>query len=277
MSTATIPRDTPIHRLGRITLNHVCGLGDLAMFCGKVVQRMLAGLPRRSVMLTSLYEVGVLSLPVVLVTGAFIGMVLAVQSYDQLRLMRLENRLGSVINISIVKELGPVLAATMLAGRIGCAIAAELGTMRVTEQIEALRALGADPIRYLAVPRFIACVTLIPLLTILADAMGVFGGWFFGTQVLGVDSFFYWHHTLVYITAYDFLSGLVKSVFFGASIAFISCHQGFQCGSGAEGVGRAATQAFVFSFVSILAVDFLVGIVVNRLYFLLWPVPSAFG
>ncbi|QDT36672.1 MlaE family ABC transporter permease [Stratiformator vulcanicus] len=277
MATVSVPRDTSLHRLGRVTLHTVCGLGDLTLFALNVIRSSLAGRPRRSVTLTCMYEIGVLSLPVVLVTGGFIGMVLAVQSFDQLRLMRLENRLGSVINITIVKELGPVLAATMLAGRVGSAIAAELGTMRVTEQIDALRALGANPIRHLVVPRFLACLLLIPLLTVLADAMGIFGGWFFGTQVLGVNSFFYWHHTLVYITAYDFMSGLIKSVFFGASIGLIASHQGFQCGSGAEGVGRAATQAFVFSFVSILVLDFLIGIVVNRLFFLLWPVPSAFG
>src|SRR6185369_3552970 len=115
-------------------------------------------------------------------------MVLAAQSYSQFQVLGLETRLGAVINISLVKELGPVLAATMLAGRVGSSMAAELGTMRVTEQIDALRALGANPIQYLVVPRFLACVLLIPLLTIFSDAAGVIGGWFFGTQVLGISS-----------------------------------------------------------------------------------------
>ena len=122
------------------------------------------------------YPIGVLSVPVVAITGTFIGMVLAVQAYHPVRMMGLATRLGSVINISLVKELGPVLAATMLAGRVGSAMAAELGTMRVTEQIDALSALGTNPIYYLVVPRFLACLLLIPLLTLMADFMGVIGG-----------------------------------------------------------------------------------------------------
>ena len=164
----------------------------------------------------------------VLVTGAFIGMVLAVQTYDQFRMMRMETRLGAVINITLVKELGPVLAATMLAGRVGSSMAAELGTMRVTDQIDALRALGANPIHYLVVPRFLACFLLIPMLTAVADGVGMVGGWFLGTQVLGVNSFHYWDHALDYVTAYDVLTGIVKSVFFGAAIALIACHRGFR-------------------------------------------------
>jgi len=228
---------------------------------------------RKSVVLPLMYEVGVLSIPVVLITGGFIGMVLAVQSFDQLRMMHLETRLGSVINVSLVKELGPVLAATMLAGRIGSSMAAQLGTMRVTEQIDALKALGANPIHYLVVPRFLACFLLIPLLTILADGMGMFGGWLFSTQLLGINSFHYWHHTSEFLTAYDVLTGVFKSFFFGAAIAVVSCHRGFHCGAGAEGVGKAATEAFVMSFITILILDFFLGMFCNALYYLLWPAP----
>jgi phospholipid/cholesterol/gamma-HCH transport system permease protein len=160
-----------------------------------------------------------------------------------------------------VKELGPVLAATMLAGRVGSALAAEVGTMKVTEQIEALRALGADPHAYLVAPRFLACFLLIPVLTILADAMGMLGGWYVSTQILGVSSYHYWYYSDQFITAYDFLTGVAKSMFFGAAIALVSCHRGFHAGSGAEGVGHAATQAFVVSFIAILLLDFLLGII----------------
>ena len=267
------PLVTPIHVLGRFVVGFVSGTGDLMLFAFAMFRRLGSGLPRSAVLLPAMYQTGVLSVPVVLVTGAFIGMVLAVQGYDQLHLMRMESRLGSVINISLVKELGPVLAATMLAGRIGCAIAAELGTMRVTEQIDALRALGADPIKHLVVPRFLACVLLIPLLTILGDAMGMFGGWLFSTQLLHIDNFHFWHHTFRFVTAYDFLSGLFKSVFFGGTIAIVSCHRGFHCGAGAEGVGKAATEAFVLSFMMILALDFLLGIVISTTYYILWPMP----
>lgn len=256
-----------------MTVESIELLGDLACFFWKMAGWLCARLPRGQVLWPTMYQIGVQSLPVVMVTGAFIGMVLAVQTYDQLRLMHLENRIGSVINISLVKELGPVLAATMLAGRVGSSMAAELGTMRVTEQIDALRALGADPIQYLVVPRFLACFLLIPCLTLVADGVGMVGGWFFSTQVLGINSFFYWFHTENYITAFDVLSGVFKSVFFGAAIAVISCHRGFHCRAGAEGVGRAATEAFVYSFVAILATDFLLAVVFGVLYRLLWAAP----
>ena len=222
-------------------------------------------------LVANMHEIGVRSLTVVLITGLFIGMVLAVQTYDQFKALRMESRLGAVINISLVRELGPVLAATMLAGRVGSAMAAELGTMRVTEQIDALRALGANPIHYLVVPRFLACFLLIPMLTALADAIGIFGGWFLSVEVLGINNFHYWHHATSYVAAYDVLCGLVKSVFFGAAIALIGCHRGFHCGAGAEGVGRAATEAFVLSFVIILGLDFFTNVFFNTLYYLIWP------
>lgn len=199
---------------------------------------------------------------------------MAVQSYDQFRFMHLETNLGAVINITLVKELGPVLAATMLAGRVGSAMAAELGTMRITEQIDALRVLGANPIHYLVVPRFLACVLLIPMLTVMADGAGVVGGWFFSTQVCGIDSLHYWNHTQDYLGWFELAGGIWKSVFFGAAIAVIACHRGFNCTAGAEGVGRAATEAFVYSFVAILILDFFLGIAINALYPIL-GMPSA--
>lgn len=264
-------RDTIIHAIGRSVLVAVESVGSLSLFAMQLLRWIAHGLPRRAVLMPTMYNVGVLSLPVVIVTGGFIGMVLAVQAYDQFRMMHLETRLGAVINVSLVKELGPVLAATMLAGRVGSRMAAELGTMRVTEQIEALKALGANPIHHLVVPRFLACFLLIPLLTAIADGVGILGGWFFSTQVLAINSFHYWHHAELYITAYDVLSGLFKSVFFGASIALVACHRGFHCGAGAEGVGRAATESFVLSFVAILVLDFFLGIFLNSLYYALWP------
>jgi phospholipid/cholesterol/gamma-HCH transport system permease protein len=238
---------------------------------------MAVRLPRRLVLLQSAYQVGVLSVPVVVVTGAFIGMVLAVQSYDQLRLMHLETQLGAVINVSLVRELGPVLAATMLAGRVGSAIAAELGTMRVTEQIDALRALGADPIQHLVVPRFVACCLLVPMLSALADSMGILSGWLVATQMFHINDFHYWLHSRMTVTAYDVFCGLFKSTFFGAAIAIVSCHRGFHCGAGAQGVGRAATEAFVFSFGAILAIDFLMGMFLTAFYYVLWPNGSVGG
>ena len=258
-------------RLGARTAQGVTLLGDLALFATRLAGWMLSGLPRRAVLVDCLYNVGVRSLSVVMVTGTFIGMVLSVQSYDQFRMFHLESRLGAVITMSLVAELGPVLAATMLAGRVGSAMAAELGTMRVTEQIDAVRALGAHPIQYLVVPRFLSCVLMIPLLTAVADGCGILGGWVFSTQLLGVDSYNYWFYTCNYVTAYDVMSGLLKSTFFGAAIALIACHRGFHCGAGAEGVGTAATESFVRSFIAILILDFFLGVFTNNLYYMIWP------
>lgn len=274
MSSVSLKADpSPIHTLGRWTVDFITIIGDLAYFTLQMLGWMIVRMPRGQILWPAMHDVGVLSAPVVMVTGLFLGMVLAVQSYDTLRIMHFESRIGSVINASLVKELGPVLAATMLAGRIGSAIAAEIGTMRVTEQIDALKALGANPIAYLVVPRFLACFCLIPMLTLLADGIGMLGGWAVSTQVLGVSSYYYWFYSESFLTAYDVVSGTLKSVFFGSAIAIIACHRGFHCTAGAEGVGRAATEAFVYSFISILALDFVLGIVLIHIYRWWWFIP----
>jgi phospholipid/cholesterol/gamma-HCH transport system permease protein len=221
--------------------------------------------------LPNFYQIGVLSLPVVALTGTFIGMVLAVQSYAQFREIGLETRMGAVINMSLVRELGPVLAATMLAGRVGSAMAAELGTMRVTEQIDALTSMGANPIHYLVVPRFLACLVLIPTLTIMADFMGVVGGFVYSVYLLEIDPHHYLENSRNFVGNFDLFIGVFKSLFFGAAIAMIACHRGFHCDPGAEGVGKAATKAFVTSFVVILMLDLMLGIILDGIYYTLWP------
>ncbi len=262
---------TPVHRLGEQILGAITEVGGLAAFSGLTLGWMVRRRPRWSVLIPNFYAIGVQSVPVVAITGTFIGMVLAVQAHSQFAMMGLATRLGSVINISLVKELGPVLAATMLAGRVGSSMAAELGTMRVTEQIDALSALGTNPVHYLVVPRFLACVLLIPLLTLMADFMGVIGGAVVSTQLLKVDSFYYWYHSRQYVGGLDLFAGVFKSYFFGSAIALISCHRGFHSKAGAEGVGKAATEAFVFSFIAILFLDFVIGMVWNAAYYAIWP------
>lgn len=270
-SRTTSTFDTPVHALGRIIIEFVTLAGDITLFGMRMLSWVFPGWPRGNVLWPIMYQMGVLSLPVILITGGFIGMVLAVQSYEQFALMHMETKLGSVINVTLLKELGPVLAAVMLAGRVGSSMAAQLGTMRVTEQIDALTALGANPISYLVVPRFLACVLLIPMLTLCADGIGVLSGWWFSTQVLGVEEFFYWLHSRQFVTSYDLITGIVKSMFFGASISLVACHRGFHSRAGAEGVGQAATEAFVYSFVMILAIDFFLGFFLMNLYHVLWP------
>ena len=256
---------------GELVINGVIALGDFGLFVFRTFSWMLTRLPRSETVWPNFYRVGVSSLPVVALTGTFIGMVLAVQSYFQFRQLGLETRLGGVINMTLVRELGPVLAATMLAGRVGSAMAAELGTMRVTEQIDALAAMGANPIRYLVVPRFLACLFLIPTLTIMADFMGVAGGFFYSVNVLGIDIHHYWYNSAKFVSNFDLFTGLFKSFFFGSAIALVSCYQGFNCRPGAEGVGRASTSSFVFSFVAILVLDLFLGIMLDSLYYSWYP------
>ena len=256
---------------GTIVIDGVNSVGDIAIFTWRILLWMVTARPRRETLMPNFYAVGVLSLPVVALTGTFIGMVLAVQSIGQFRSIGLETRLGAVINYSLVRELGPVLAATMLAGRVGSAMAAVLGTMRVTEQIDALIAMGANPIHYLVVPRFLACVLLIPALTIMADFMGIVGGYFFSVVILGIDHAQYLQNSREFVGGFDLFSGIFKSFFFGGTIAIVSCYRGFHCQPGAEGVGRAATAAFVLSFVMILALDLVLNIILDAVYSIYWP------
>ena len=245
-------------------------VGDVSLFFFAIVPRVFQR-PARGTLLRCGYQIGALSLPVVALTGTFIGMVLAVQSYAQFATLGLESRLGAVINGSLVRELGPVLAATMLAGRVGGSMAAVLGTMRVTEQVEALEVMGADPIHHLVVPRFLACLLLIPSLTLMADFMGIAGGYLYSVAVLGIDHAAYLMHARNGVTGLDLAGGLMKSLCFGGIIAVVACHRGLNCRPGAEGVGRAATTAFVHSFVLILLCDLVISIAMDHLWWAMYP------
>jgi len=215
--------------------------------------------------------IGVRSVPVVMITGAFVGMVLAIQAYDQLAGMGIEEHLGVLINLSVVKELGPVLAAVMLAGRVGGALTAELGTMNVTEQILAVRSMGTDPIRYLVAPRLIACLFLTPFLIVYADFLGIIGGYIISVMHFGINSRAYWSFSASGVEMWDITIGIVKGFFFGAAIAGVSCYKGFHCKEGAQGVGQACTEAFVGSFILILAIDFVLAVISKAVYATFWP------
>jgi phospholipid/cholesterol/gamma-HCH transport system permease protein len=246
-------------------------LGDWSMFAA----RAFAGIYQRAFRAREFwrvaYEVGYSSAGVVGVTGLFIGMVLAVQAYGQFHTIGLETSLGAVIHMSVVRELGPVLAAVMLAGRVGSAMAAELATMRVTEQLDALACLGVDPVKYLVAPRLLASILLLPLLTVLADLLGLTGSTLICLHVYQIDSHHYWRHTQEFVKVWDVCTGLVKAVVFGAVLSLIACHRGFHGRAGAEGVGRAATESFVWSFIAILVVDLFLAMFANTLHDMLWP------
>ncbi len=256
--------------LGDMAVNALVALGDFALFSLNTIAWTFRRRPTARNFFPVCYAVGVRSVPVVTITGMFIGMVMAVQFYNQFRMIGLATRMGALINLSIVRELGPVLAATMLAGRVGSAMAAELATMKITEQVDALSALGAHPIAYLVVPRLLASVFLIPLLTILADFMGIMGGAFICTKFYLVEPHYYWEHTEGFVELYDLLTGIIKAIAFGAVISLISCHRGLNSKAGAEGVGQAATEAFVFSFIAILVMDFFLGILLIAIHDFLW-------
>lgn len=258
-----------IASVGQQTLQRLGGFGDFCRFCWQSVTWTARSLVRwrtLRLLLPQLYIIGTESVPVVMVVGTFVGMVLAVQMIAQFASVGLIAQMGTIINLSVLRELGPVLTGVILAGRVGGGLTAELGTMRVTEQIDALRAMGSDPIRVLVVPRFLACVLLIPVLVMYADFMGILGGYAMSVYIYGVNGTEFWRDAARSVAYFDILYGPIKSVFFGMAISLISCYKGFRCAAGAEGVGRACTEAFVAATMAVLAIDFFSGITLNLLY-----------
>ena len=266
-----------IATLGAKTAEAVSNTGQFARFAWQAATASAGSCVRTGtypLIWAQMNIIGVRSVPVIMITGAFVGMTLAIQAYDQLAGMGLEEHLGVLINISVVKELGPVLAAIMLAGRIGGALTAELGTMKVTEQIDAVRSMGTDPMRYLVAPRLLACLLLTPFLIIYADLLGIVGGYFVSVIQLQINSRAYWSFSAAGVELWDVAIGVIKGFFFGAAIAAISCYKGFTCREGAHGVGQACTEAFVASFISILALDFALAVIFKAIYNTFWTIKS---
>ena len=256
--------------LGAGTINSVTALGRFGIFGWHMMRWLIPDVFQRKTWARCMplfFEVGNRTLPVIIITGTFVGLVLAVQSYDQLRAAGFADRMGVLVTLSLVTELGPVLAGVMVAGRVGGALTAELGTMRVTEQISALSVMGADPIRRLVVPRFLACLLLTPLLTFFCDVFGSMAGWFVAVVLKDVPSSPYWYYIRDAVQTWDIMVGFVKSLAFGGAIGLIACFKGFHCRSGAAGVGRACTESFVISFIVILITDFLLGTMFSGLYY----------
>jgi phospholipid/cholesterol/gamma-HCH transport system permease protein len=202
--------------------------------------------------------VGIKSIPVVVVTGAFTGMVLALQSYTGFKRFNAEAFVGTVVALSMTRELGPVLCGLMVSGRVGSAMAAELGTMQVTEQIDALYTLAINPVKYLVVPRFLASLIVMPILTTFADIIGIMGGYLVSTMLLGSNPTVYMRRTYDYLDLEDLYIGLLKACIFGMIIAIIGCYQGFHTQGGAEGVGKATTKAVVMSSLLILVANYFI-------------------
>ena len=272
---------TMVERVGGSTTDLLANFGDFFVFVARTFAWLFrGGLKPKNLRLLfpQFYDIGVRSVPVVGVVGAFIGMVMAVETYSQFAAIGQEQRLGSVINLSVVKQIGPVLAAVMLAGRVGGALAAELGTMNVTEQLDALRVMGSDPVQYLVVPRFVACVLLTPILTAYSDALGIFGGWLIAVPVFHIPDKIYWYYsTHGGVDTWQIMEGLIKGFFFGGAIGLISCYKGFHSGAGASGVGRACTESFVASFIAIIVLNFVFADLSKEMYQAIYGIRSLFS
>ena len=258
-----------ISNLGIRMLDTLGQFGQFAQFCAQTGQWAWKGSndpSRQKLLIPQLFQIGTRSIPVVGMVGAFVGMVLALEMYAQFRAYGIESKLGGVINISVVRQIGPVLAAVMIAGRVGGAVSAELGTMRVTEQLDALRVMGSDPIAYLVVPRVLACLIMVPILTVFSDILGIYGGYSITVHGFGVNPSEYWAFSAQFVESYDVLSGLIKSALFGLAIGLIACYKGFHCKPGAAGVGEAATDAFVTSFVAIIMLNLVLAKFLQDIY-----------
>ncbi|MFN0117667.1 MAG: MlaE family ABC transporter permease [Elusimicrobiota bacterium] len=254
-----------ISMIGRYVMGVATALGGVAKMWKNAFGAILHGKWVPSITIEQMYEIGVASFPVVGLTSLFTGMVLAFQSgFSFMKVFNEPIYVGSVVGLSLVKELGPVLTSIVIAGRVGAAITAELGTMNVTEQLDALYTLGTNPVRYLAVPRFIAMLIMTPILAALANVIGIIGGFIVANFQLRIPAGVYWDEVSTLVDFSDVSHGIIKSFFFGLIIVTTACYMGFKTSGGAEGVGQATTRSVVFSMVLILVGDyFLSAILVN--------------
>ncbi len=231
-------------------------LGDMAILLWKTFYWMFRPPFRFRELFKQMEKFGVSSLSVVVITSTFTGMVLALETYTGLKKFNAESVIGSLVAVSMFRELGPVLTALVVTGRAGSAFAAELGTMRVTEQIDALYSMAVDPIHYLVVPRIITGFTMLPILTVISDLLGVAGGYFVSVVLLKINAHTYVRQMLNYTDLHDLFAGIVKAAVFGLLIALVCCYKGYTTRGGAEGVGKATTQAVVISSVLVLVADY---------------------
>jgi len=246
-----------ISYVGRITIGIIREMGRILILLFQAFFWMVLPPYRFKAIIKQMEFVGVKSIYVVILTGIFAGGVLALQSHHGFRLFGAQTLVGSVVALAMTRELGPVLTALMVNGRAGSAMAAELGTMRVTEQIDALYVMAANPIQYLFVPRIVAGIVMLPVLTIVSDFLGILGGYFVGVILLNINSGMFVANILEYLELEDIFHGLTKSIFFGLILTHIGCYKGFNTVGGAEGVGKATTQAVVLSSVVILISDYI--------------------
>jgi len=242
--------------LGRSVLHSVEELGRIILLFLSVLSWMIRPPWRLRNIFKQMEFVGVRSIFVVVLTGMFTGMVMALQGYHGFRMFSAESMVGSAVALGMTRELGPVLTSLMVTARAGSAMAAELGTMKVTEQIDALYVMAANPVQYLIVPRIIAGVIMVPLLTVVSDFVGILGGYFVGVQILNINSGLFVKNMTKMVELNDIYSGLIKAACFGLILSLVGCYKGFNTTGGAEGVGRATTEAVVLASITILISDY---------------------
>lgn len=247
---------TAIDNLGRAVLQNVEEMGKILLLFISVLSWMIRPPLKLRHIFKQMEFVGVKSIFLVVLTGTFTGMVMALQGYHGFRMFSAESLVGATVALGMTRELGPVLTSLMVTARAGSAMAAELGTMRVTEQIDALSVMATNPVKHLIVPRVIAGVVMVPVLTIVADFVGILGGYFVGVVILNINSGIFVKNITRLVELDDIFNGLIKAAVFGLILSLVGCYKGFNTSGGAEGVGRATTEAVVLASISILVSDY---------------------
>lgn len=246
-----------VAKIGSFTLDNISQLGRIFIFIGQSIKHIFSKPFYPKLVLKQLIIIGYYSLPIVGMTAVFSGAVLALQSYSGFSRFNAESTIAVVVALSVTRELGPVFAGLMVAGRVGASMAAEIGTMKVTEQIDALKTLSVNPIRYLVVPRVVAGVLALPFLVLIADIIGIMGGYLVSVHSLGFASGPYIKNTYEFLETMDVVSGLIKAMFFGFIITIMGCYFGYNSKGGAEGVGIATTNAVVASSITVLLMNYI--------------------
>ena len=263
MADTTIILDNPIsrslQRLGRYTTNLIIYLGEITVMSFWTFVNFFSPPYRLSKLqdfLWQCYDVAIKSMPIAVITSAFTGAVMALQLTYSLSRFGLKNFVGTMVAMSLIRELAPVLTSLLVGGRVGSGMCAQIGSMTLTEQIDAMRSLGADPLVKLVAPRVLACIIMFPLLTLLGDVVGIYGGMLITWREAGVDPGFYWNSIKAYTWWEDYAVGVFKTFFFGYAVAIIGCYQGLKVTGGAEGLGRATTFTVVMGLIVILISDY---------------------
>lgn len=253
-------------QIGELLFRLIRYLGELALLAGEVFESIVKGRKRWSQFFRQVVEIGYRSQPVVIITGAFTGAVLAAQALFQFRMVGMETMAGGLVSAAMLRELGPTITGLMLAGRVGSSMAAEIGTMKVTEQIDALRSMAVHPIDFLVTPRVMAMVLSIPLLLAQSVVCGIVASYLVGVPLFHVEEAIWWENVRKFSSLDDIKVALIKGSVFGFLIVIISCHQGLRASNGAVGVGRGTTNAMVYSSLAILVANFLLSMLMQMLF-----------